>query len=99
VIEAAPVSETNIDSCFDEAFCEKDKSLHLIKNQGINMSKLTALQEYLCREWYEEWPELQWISKVFVPNIINCISKISSKDSDKVRNIGKTFLFLILIAF
>ena len=38
--------------------------------------KLEELREYLCREWYEPWPQLDWISKSLVPNLLNCISKV-----------------------
>jgi hypothetical protein len=85
VIEGAPVSEENTES-LDNVVFEKSSYLDLILSQKSYVAKLLALQDYLCREWYEAWPELQWVSQVFVPNIINCVSKTSINEGEKVRS-------------
>lgn len=83
VIEAAPVSDENTEN-LSYLVLEKNSHLNLILSQKNYVAKLLALQEYLYREWYEAWPELQWVSQVFVPNVINCISKTSINDGEKV---------------
>ena len=77
VIKSAPLpDESTLSSEEKMAGKMSQDFLYLLLSASDEYWKLEELWEYLSREWYEPWPQLDWISKSLVPNLLNCISKV-----------------------
>ena len=75
VIQSSPLG----DASPSKSSVSDDKNedfLYLLLAASDEQWKLVGLREYLSREWYEPWPQLEWISKSFLTHLVDCVSKV-----------------------
>ena len=93
MIKSAPLREKSLNNVTEEKLenyqiCD---FLDILLSEHEEQWKLNGLKEYLKRECYEPWPQLEWFSKYFIPDLLNCIAKVPISCEDIVLKFGTVF--------
>ena len=75
VIQSPPLG----DASASQSSISDDKSedfLYLLLAASDEQWKSVGLRDYLSREWYEPWPQLEWVSKSFLTHLVDSVSKV-----------------------
>ena len=75
MIKSAPLGDKPLSEEKPENHPNDDFVFMLLSAEG-DQWKLEGLQDHLGREWYEPWPQLEWISNSLIPDLLKCIAKV-----------------------
>ncbi len=75
VILSSPLGDTSASrpSVIDD---KNEDFLYLLLAASDEQWKSIGLREYLSREWYEPWPQLEWVSKSLLTHLVDSVSKV-----------------------